>query len=51
VTDSRFFAQLGIQTYGFMPMRLPADFPVLKIIHAADERIPAGQHSSSAPKP
>jgi len=40
VTDGRFFAQLGIQTYGFMPMRLPADFPVLRIVHAADERIP-----------
>ena len=40
VTDGRFFAQLGIQTYGFMPMRLPADFPVLKVVHAADERIP-----------
>jgi len=40
VTDARFFAQLGIQTYGFIPMRLPDDFPVLKIVHAADERIP-----------
>ncbi len=40
VTDARFFAQLGIQTYGFIPMRLPAEFPVLKIVHAADERIP-----------
>jgi acetylornithine deacetylase/succinyl-diaminopimelate desuccinylase-like protein len=40
VTDGRFFAQLGIQTYGFMPMRLPPDFPVLKVVHAADERIP-----------
>ncbi|MDQ2968856.1 MAG: M20/M25/M40 family metallo-hydrolase [Actinomycetota bacterium] len=40
VTDGRFFSQLGIQTYGFMPMRLPEDFPVLKIVHAADERIP-----------
>jgi acetylornithine deacetylase/succinyl-diaminopimelate desuccinylase-like protein len=40
VTDARFFAQLGIQTYGFIPMRLPADFPIMKIIHAADERIP-----------
>jgi acetylornithine deacetylase/succinyl-diaminopimelate desuccinylase-like protein len=40
VTDGRIFAQLGIQTYGFMPMRLPADFPVLKVVHAADERIP-----------
>ncbi len=40
VTDARFFAQLGIQTYGFMPMRLADDFPVLEIVHAADERIP-----------
>ena len=40
VTDGRFFSRLGIQTYGFMPMRLPADFPVLKVVHAADERIP-----------
>jgi acetylornithine deacetylase/succinyl-diaminopimelate desuccinylase-like protein len=40
VTDARFFAQLGIQTYGFIPMRLPADFPVMQIVHAADERIP-----------
>jgi acetylornithine deacetylase/succinyl-diaminopimelate desuccinylase-like protein len=40
VTDARFFAQLGIQTYGFIPMRLPADFPLLQIVHAADERIP-----------
>src|SRR5262249_21515832 len=23
VTDGRFFAQLGIQTYGFLPMQLP----------------------------
>ena len=41
VTDGRFFSQLGIQTYGFMPMRLPDDFPVLKVVHAADERMPA----------
>jgi acetylornithine deacetylase/succinyl-diaminopimelate desuccinylase-like protein len=40
VTDARFFSQLGIQTYGFMPMRLADDFPVLQIVHAADERIP-----------
>ena len=41
VTDARFFAQLGIQTYGFIPMHLPDDFPILQIVHAADERIPA----------
>ena len=41
VTDARFFAQLGIQTYGFLPMRLPSDFAFLPLVHAADERIPA----------
>jgi acetylornithine deacetylase/succinyl-diaminopimelate desuccinylase-like protein len=41
VTDARFFAPLGIQTYGFLPMRLPPDFPFLKFVHAADERVPA----------
>ena len=33
-------ARLGIQTYGYLPMRLAADFPVIQLIHAADERIP-----------
>jgi acetylornithine deacetylase/succinyl-diaminopimelate desuccinylase-like protein len=41
VTDARFFARLGIQTYGFLPMQLPADFAFLRYVHAADERIPA----------
>ena len=41
VTDARFFAQLGIQTYGFLPMQLPSDFNFAQTIHAADERIPA----------
>jgi acetylornithine deacetylase/succinyl-diaminopimelate desuccinylase-like protein len=40
VTDGRFFARLGIQTYGFLPMRLPPDFNFAATIHAADERIP-----------
>ena len=26
VSDARFFATLGIQTYGFTPMKLPSDF-------------------------
>jgi acetylornithine deacetylase/succinyl-diaminopimelate desuccinylase-like protein len=39
-TDARCFAQLGIQTYGFLPMRLPRDITT-GLIHAADERIPA----------
>ena len=39
VTDARHFARLGIQTYGFMPLRLPTDFP-MHLAHAADERVP-----------
>ena len=39
-TDGRHFARLGIQTYGWMPMNLPADFDFLKTIHAANERVP-----------
>jgi acetylornithine deacetylase/succinyl-diaminopimelate desuccinylase-like protein len=41
VTDARFFAPLGIQTYGFVPLRLPVDFRFLELVHAADERVPA----------
>jgi acetylornithine deacetylase/succinyl-diaminopimelate desuccinylase-like protein len=39
-TDARYFAQLGIQTYGFLPMRLPRHITTA-LIHAPDERIPA----------
>lgn len=41
ITDGRFFARLGIQTYGFLPMRLPAGMNFANLIHAADERVPA----------
>ena len=40
VTDARHFARLRIQTYGFLPMRLPADLRFMELIHAEDERIP-----------
>ncbi len=40
VTDARFFAQIGVQTYGFTPMQLPRDYAFTASIHAADERIP-----------
>jgi acetylornithine deacetylase/succinyl-diaminopimelate desuccinylase-like protein len=40
VTDARFFSKLGIQTYGFLPMKLAPDFIFTNMIHAADERIP-----------
>ncbi|MFQ5426923.1 MAG: M20/M25/M40 family metallo-hydrolase, partial [Gaiellales bacterium] len=39
-TDGRHFARLGIQTYGFLPMRLPSEFRFMKLVHAADERVP-----------
>jgi acetylornithine deacetylase/succinyl-diaminopimelate desuccinylase-like protein len=40
VTDGRWFSRLGIQTYGFTPMKLPPGVDFLKTVHAADERIP-----------
>lgn len=42
VSDARFFARLGIQTYGFLPLKLPAGFDFWSGVHGADERIPAG---------
>jgi acetylornithine deacetylase/succinyl-diaminopimelate desuccinylase-like protein len=41
VTDGRFFASIEIQTYGFLPLDLPDDFDFTRLIHAADERVPA----------
>lgn len=40
VSDARIFSRLGIQTYGFTPMKLPPGFDFFKTVHAADERIP-----------
>ena len=40
VTDGRFFSRLGIQTYGFLPMNLPAGFDFWSTVHGADERAP-----------
>jgi acetylornithine deacetylase/succinyl-diaminopimelate desuccinylase-like protein len=39
-TDARFFARLGIQSYGFTPMRLPPDFNFWAGVHGSDERVP-----------
>ena len=39
-TDGRFFARLGIQTYGFLPMPLPAELHFMRLIHAENERVP-----------
>ena len=40
VTDGRFFSRAGVQTYGFVPLRLPEDFAFTQLLHAADERVP-----------
>jgi acetylornithine deacetylase/succinyl-diaminopimelate desuccinylase-like protein len=40
VTDARLFSRLGIQTYGFTPMKLSEDFKFFDLAHAADERLP-----------
>lgn len=39
-SDARFFSRLGIQTYGFMPMQLPEDIRLNRLVHSVDERIP-----------
>jgi acetylornithine deacetylase/succinyl-diaminopimelate desuccinylase-like protein len=39
-SDARFFSNIGIQTYGFIPMQLPESLDFVRLIHAADERIP-----------
>jgi acetylornithine deacetylase/succinyl-diaminopimelate desuccinylase-like protein len=40
VTDARHLARLGIQTYGFTPMKLPPGLDFWKLVHGADERVP-----------
>lgn len=39
-TDGRYFSDLNIQTYGYLPMDLPEDFDFMSTVHAANERIP-----------
>jgi acetylornithine deacetylase/succinyl-diaminopimelate desuccinylase-like protein len=39
-TDARYISRLGIQTYGFLPMRLPPEIGT-SLVHAVNERIPA----------
>jgi acetylornithine deacetylase/succinyl-diaminopimelate desuccinylase-like protein len=41
VTDARFLSRAGVQTYGYLPLRLPEDFELFPLIHNADERVPA----------
>ncbi len=39
-TDASNFNRLGIQTFGFQPMKLTPNIEIEKLAHAADERIP-----------
>ncbi len=39
-TDARHFAPLGIRTFGFLPLNLPAGFDAWSTYHNADERVP-----------
>jgi acetylornithine deacetylase/succinyl-diaminopimelate desuccinylase-like protein len=39
-TDNKHLAELGIRGYGFVPLRVPADFDVFGQFHAADEGVP-----------
>jgi acetylornithine deacetylase/succinyl-diaminopimelate desuccinylase-like protein len=41
VTDARHLSRAGVQTYGYLPLRLPEDFDPLALVHSANERIPA----------
>ncbi len=39
-TDGRMFSRLGIQNYGFLPLKLPPGINFSATVHAADERVP-----------
>ncbi|MDR0283833.1 MAG: M20/M25/M40 family metallo-hydrolase [Propionibacteriaceae bacterium] len=39
-TDAKAWSGLGIQCYGFVPLRLPAGFDFTGLFHGIDERVP-----------
>ena len=39
-TDAKHFKRLGIRTFGFAPLRLPADLDFGALFHGVDERVP-----------
>jgi acetylornithine deacetylase/succinyl-diaminopimelate desuccinylase-like protein len=39
-TDAKSFARLGIECYGFSPLRMPADLDYWRLFHGVDERVP-----------
>lgn len=40
-TDAKHFRRLGMRSYGFAPLRLPADLDFTALFHGVDERVPA----------
>ncbi|MDR1807877.1 MAG: M20/M25/M40 family metallo-hydrolase [Propionibacteriaceae bacterium] len=39
-TDAKAWTELGIECYGFVPLRLPADLDFTGLFHGVDERVP-----------
>jgi acetylornithine deacetylase/succinyl-diaminopimelate desuccinylase-like protein len=39
-TDAKHFTKLGVRSYGFTPVRLPADLEFAALFHGVDERVP-----------
>jgi acetylornithine deacetylase/succinyl-diaminopimelate desuccinylase-like protein len=39
-TDAKHFRRLGMRSYGFAPLRLPADLDFTSLFHGVDERVP-----------
>jgi acetylornithine deacetylase/succinyl-diaminopimelate desuccinylase-like protein len=39
-TDAKHFNRLGLRSYGFTPLRLPADLDFTALFHGVDERVP-----------
>lgn len=39
-TDAKHFRKLGMRSYGFAPLKLPADLDFTALFHGVDERVP-----------
>jgi acetylornithine deacetylase/succinyl-diaminopimelate desuccinylase-like protein len=39
-TDAKHFRKLGMRSYGFAPLRLPAELDFTSLFHGVDERVP-----------
>lgn len=48
-TDAFEYKRAGIIVYGYSPGILPADFPMIKLIHGHDERMPISAYRSGLP--